>query len=144
MSERIADARACVPARRAVVVVVVEDDDGLRVALVRLLRARCFETRAYATGEAALADRDLEGCDCLVVDLDLPAMSGLDLVDRLRRRGVTAPAVAITAHDEPRVRDDVKRRGVEHFLAKPFLGRDLVALLDSIVGRPPRAGRRGG
>ena len=52
--------------------------------------------------------------------------------------------VAMTARDEPSVRDDAKRRGAEHFLAKPFLGRELVALLDSIVGRPPRTRRRGG
>jgi FixJ family two-component response regulator len=144
VSERIAEARPAESARPAGVVVVVEDDDSLRVALVRLLRARGFETRAYATGEAALVDCDLEGYDCLLVDLNLPAMSGLELVDRLRDRGVTAAVVAMTARDEPSLRDDAKRRGAEHFLAKPFLGRELVALLDSIVGRPPRTRRRGG
>ncbi len=144
MSERIADARPAESTRPASVVVVVEDDDSLRVALVRLLRARGFETRAYATGEAALVDCDLEGYDCLLVDLNLPAMSGLELVDRLRDRGVTATVVAMTARDEPSVRDDAKRRGAEHFLAKPFLGRELATLLDSIVGWPPRTWRRGG
>ncbi len=126
--------------RSAHVVILVEDDEGLRVALVRLLGARCFDTRAFASAEDALADRDLGQPACLVVDLKLPAMSGLDLVDRLRRRGVSAPVVAITANDEPRVREEVRRRGIEHFLAKPFLGSALVSLLEQIVGSPRPAG----
>jgi FixJ family two-component response regulator len=60
-------------------------------------------------------------------------MSGLDLVDRIRQHGVAVPTVLITAHDEPRVRDEVKRRGIQHFLAKPFLGSALVRLLDSVI-----------
>ena len=119
---------------------LVEDDEGLRAALVRVLSARRFETKAFASAEAALADRDLDWPDCLVVDLNLPALSGLDLVERLRQRGVTAPAVAISANDEARVRDEVRRRGVEHFLAKPFLGSALIALLEQIVGRQQPAG----
>ena len=112
--------------------------------MVRVLSARRFETKAFASAEAALADRDLDWPDCLVVDLNLPALSGLDLVERLRQRGVTAPAVAISANDEARVRDEVRRRGVEHFLAKPFLGSALISLLEQIVGRQQPAGDRCG
>jgi len=130
--------------RQGRVVLLVEDDEGLRAALVRVLSARRFETKAFASAEAALADRDLDWPDCLVVDLNLPALSGLDLVERLRQRGVTAPAVAISANDEARVRDEVRRRGVEHFLAKPFLGSALIALLEQIVGRQQPAGDRCG
>jgi FixJ family two-component response regulator len=119
--------------RHGHVVILVEDDAGLRGALERVLRAAGFEAQSYASAEAALADHRLEWADCLVVDLNLPAMSGLDLVDRVRKHGVTVPTVLITAHDEPRVRDEVKRRGVQHFLAKPFLGSALVRLLDSVI-----------
>ena len=86
-----------------------------------------------ASAEAALADHRLEWADCLVVDLNLPAMSGLDLVDRVRQHGFTVPTVLITAHDEPRVRDEIHRSGIQHFLAKPFLGSALVRLLDSVI-----------
>jgi len=130
--------------RQGRVVLLVEDDEGLRAALVRVLSARRFETKAFASAEAALADRDLDWPDCLVVDLNLPALSGLDLVERLRQRGLTAPAVAISANDEARVRDEVRRRGVEHFLAKPFLGSALISLLEQIVGRQQPAGDRCG
>ena len=130
--------------RQGRVVLLVEDDEGLRAALVRVLSARRFETKAFASAEAALADRDLDWPDCLVVDLNLPALSGLDLVERLRQRGLTAPAVAISANDEARVRYEVRRRGVEHFLAKPFLGSALISLLEQIVGRQQPAGDRCG
>lgn len=121
--------------RQGHVVILVEDDDGLRGALERVLRASGFEAQAYASGEAALADHGSDWADCLVVDLNLPAMSGLDLVDHIRQRGVTAPVVMITANDEPHVRDQVQRRGVEHFLAKPFPGSALVRLLDGAIAR---------
>lgn len=131
--------------RHGHVVILVEDDESLRAALERMLRAFGFEAQAYASAEAALTPQDLAWADCFVVDLNLPAMSGLDLVDRLRQRGVTAPAVIITAHDEPRVRAEVQRRGIRHFLAKPFLGSTLVKLLDDIVtaGTPAPKGKRG-
>jgi FixJ family two-component response regulator len=119
--------------RHGRVIVLVEDDAGLRTALERVLSASGFDAQAYGSAEAVLADGYFASADCLVVDLNLPAMSGLDLVDRLRSRGVDAPAVVITAHDEARIRDEVQRHGIEHFLAKPFLGSALVRLIDSIV-----------
>jgi FixJ family two-component response regulator len=120
-------------------VILVEDDEGLRAALQRLLRAWGFETRAYASAEEALADPALDCPDCLVVDLHLPAMSGLDLIDRLRERGLTAPAVVISAQDEARMRQETRRRGIAHFLPKPFLGSALVRKIDAAL-----AERRGG
>jgi FixJ family two-component response regulator len=120
------------------VIVLVEDDAGLRTALERVLSASGFDAQAFGSAEAALADGHFANADCLVVDLNLPAMSGLDLVDRLRSRGVATPAVVITAHDEARIRDEVQRHGIEHFLAKPFLGSALVRLVDAIVAGTSR------
>jgi FixJ family two-component response regulator len=74
------------------------------------------------------------------VDLNLPAMSGLELIYRLRERGVTAPAVAISAQDEAKVRLVACRRGIEHFLPKPFLGSALVRAADGALAE----GRSGG
>ena len=131
--------------RHGHVVILVEDDAGLRGALERVLRASGFEAQSYASAEAALADHRLEWADCMVVDLNLPAMSGLDLVDCIRQHGVTVPTVLITAHDESHVRDEVKRRGIQHLLAKPFLGSALVQLLDSVIagkGNDAPAGTR--
>jgi FixJ family two-component response regulator len=119
--------------RRARVVILVEDDEGLRVALLRVLRACGFEASAYESAEAMLDDAQAEPADCLVVDVHLPGMSGLDLVDRLRGCGQKWPAVAISAHDEAGVHEAVRRRGIERFLGKPFLGSTLVRTVNELM-----------
>jgi FixJ family two-component response regulator len=118
----------------APVVVIVDDDDGLRIALERVLRAYGFDVHAFCSAEDVLQAQDIECCACVVVDLQLPQMSGLELADRLRERGSTAPVVAISAHDEVHVRRAVALHGIEHFLAKPFLGSMLAAQVRSLVG----------
>jgi FixJ family two-component response regulator len=118
----------------APVVVIVDDDDGLRIALERVLRASGFDVRAFPSAEDALQAQGAESCACVVVDLQLPRMSGLELTDHLRQRGLTAPVVVISAHDEVHVRRAVALRGIEHFLAKPFLGSTLAAQVRSLVG----------
>jgi len=120
--------------RHGRVVILVEDDAGLRAALERMLRTAGFEAQAYADAEAALVDRTVDWADCMIIDVGLPALSGFDLLQRLRDRGVTAPAVVISAQDEQRLRREAERRGVTHFLAKPFLGSALLRLLDGVIG----------
>lgn len=121
---------------------LVEDDEGLRAALKRLLQAWGFATSAYDSAEAALADPAFDRPDCLVVDLNLPAMSGLDLIDCLRERGVVAPAVVISAQDEAKLGLETRRRGIERFLAKPFLGSALVREVDAVLDERRRGGVR--
>ena len=77
-----------------------------------------------------------------MVDLNLPAMSGLDLIDQLRRRGVTAPAVVISAQDEAKARQETRSRGIEHFLPKPFLGGALVRKVDAALAEGRRRSAR--
>jgi len=116
------------------VVVIVDDDDGLRLALERVLRAYGYEVRAFANAEDALQAQGAESCACMVVDLQLPRMSGLEFTDRLRERGSKVPVVVISAHDEAHVRKAVAQRGIEHFLAKPFRGSALAAQVRSLIG----------
>lgn len=127
--------------RQGRVIVLVEDDEGLRTALKRLLRAWGFEAKAHASAEDALSDAELDRPDCLVVDLNLPAMSGLDLVDRLRQRGITAPVVVISAREDASARDEMRHRGIEHFLPKPFLGSALVRTVDAALEERCGGGR---
>ncbi|MGE5713133.1 MAG: response regulator [Betaproteobacteria bacterium] len=121
--------------RHGRVVILVEDDTGLRCALERLLRASGFDARAFASGEDALVTFHQDKVDCLVVDLNLPAMSGFDLIDWLRERHIEVPAVVISAQDEPRVRAAAHARGVSHFLPKPFPGSALIRALDGFCQR---------
>jgi FixJ family two-component response regulator len=126
---------AAMPSAGGGTVVVVDDDDGLRAAMLRVLDAAGLEARGYANAEELLAERASQSATCLVVDLDLPGMSGLDLVDLLRHRGVTAPALVISAHPEPRVRAAAGRHGIERVLAKPFLGHTLVQAVHEMLAR---------
>jgi FixJ family two-component response regulator len=114
-------------------VLVVEDDDSMRDAIERLLRAAGFGTAAYASAEALLAAGAVPGALCIVTDLKLPAMSGLELLTELGARGGWPPVIVITAHDAPGVRDDAARHGAAAYLAKPFHGSALLGAIESVV-----------
>jgi FixJ family two-component response regulator len=109
-------------------IIVVEDDASMSQAIERILRAGGFAAVVFGSAEAALDAGAATTADCLVLDIKLPGMSGIDLYRRLAPRGDEVPAVFITAHDEPAVREEAERMG--SYLAKPFSGR---ALLDAIT-----------
>ena len=92
-------------------VLVVEDDEGMREAIETLLDAASIESAAYASAEALLAGGAVEYALCVISDIKLPAMSGIELLTELRRRGARPPVIVITAHDAPGVRDAAERHG---------------------------------
>ena len=108
---------------------MIEDDESMREALTRLLDAAGYESAAYASAEAFLANGVGEDAGCVVSDLRLPAMSGLELLSELRSRGLSSPFILITAHDAPGLREEALRRGAAAYLAKPFPG---TVLLDAV------------
>ena len=110
-------------------VLVVEDDASMRDAIERLLHAAGFLSTAYVSAEDLLADGAVKGAACIVSDLMLPAMSGLELLAELRARDRRPPFILITAHDAPGRREDAARCGVADYLVKPFRG---TVLLDAI------------
>jgi len=112
---------------------VVDDDESLRTALLRLLDAAGFEARGYASAEAFLADGTAEEAECVVSDLRLPGMSGLDLLAKLRARGGSPPLILITAHDAPGLREEALRRGAAAYLAKPFPGTVLLEAVKTAI-----------
>jgi two-component system response regulator FixJ len=119
-------------------VVVVDDDDGLRDALTRLLDAAGFRAEGYVSAEALLAAGLRDDAACLVTDLKLPGMTGLELVADLDARGVRVPVVLITAHDGPGMAESVRRLGASRYIAKPFRGTALLQVIRSLV-EPARA-----
>jgi FixJ family two-component response regulator len=110
-------------------VLVVEDDVSMREAIDRLLGAAGFDSAAYESAEALLESAGTQGAECVVSDLRLPAMSGLELLAELRARNWRTPLILITAHDAPGLADEAARRGAAAYLVKPFRG---IALLDAI------------
>jgi FixJ family two-component response regulator len=111
-------------------IVVVEDDLSMSQAIERLLRAGGFAVVLFPSAEAALEAGVAAASDCLILDVHLPGMSGFDLYRRLASAGERVPAIFMTAHDEPAIREEAERLGASSYLSKPFSGR---TLLDSIA-----------
>jgi len=117
------------------VVLVVEDDDGMREAIETLLEAAGFDTAAYSSAEAMLAGGAYERTLCAISDLNLPAMSGLDLLCELRKRGEHLPVIVITGFDSAAARKEAASRGAAAYFAKPFQASALLAAIESISMR---------
>ena len=114
-------------------VVVVDDDESFARALERLFRASGFEVRTYPSAEAFLAPTPLPQPDCLVLDIQLGGMSGLELQQRLRKLGAPAPIIFVTAHDAPGVREEAERAGCSAYFLKPVHRKSLVEAIAKAV-----------
>ena len=114
-------------------VYLVDDNDGFRDSTAWLLETAGFEVAAFASGpefvEAYGGDRHGDVPECLVSDVRMPQMSGLQLQDELRRRGIVLPLVFVTAHGDVPLAVEAMRKGAANFLEKPF-GED--ALVEAI------------
>ena len=112
-------------AQPATTVLVVDDDPAVRNSLKFSLELEGFIVRLYAGGRELLDDPDLPACGCLVVDQVMPGMTGLEMVDALRRRGISSPAVLITPNAGGKLRQRAATVGVV-VIDKPFFGNALV------------------
>jgi FixJ family two-component response regulator len=117
------------------VVLVVEDDESMREAIENLLGAAGFSSVVYESAEAMLAEESSERPLCVISDLNLPAMSGLDLLSELHRRSRHVPVIIITAYDSESTRQEAARRGAIAYLAKPFPSIALLAAIKTIDAR---------
>ena len=120
----------------APLVAIVEDDVACLRALGRVLRAGGCEVMLCGSAEEALATPLPRRPACFVVDMQLGAMSGLDLQARLNARGSTVPVIVLTALDDERVRAEARRLGCVAFLDK---GSDIDELLTIVHGLEPAA-----
>src|SRR5213593_4815320 len=111
------------------VVSIVDDDDLMRSALQGLLKAVGLPARAFASAEEFLESGQQHDTGCLIADIRMPGMSGLDLQARLNAQQIRIPTIFITAHGDERMRMQALRAGAVEFLAKPF---DDELLLDSV------------
>jgi len=115
-------------------VLVVEDDDSMRDAIERLLAEAGYGCVAFASAEALLALVEDDGAACVVSDLRLPGMSGLELLSTLRERHMAVPVIVTTAHDMPGLREEVIAHGAASYLAKPFRGSALLKAVGAAIG----------
>ena len=112
---------------------VVEDDDSMREAMGRLLNAAGFGCATFTSAEALLAGVGEKDFACVISDLKLPGMSGLELLAALRERHLSPPFILITAHDAPGLREEAARCGATAYLAKPFRGTALLKAVKAAI-----------
>lgn len=110
-------------------IAVVDDDESVRKALKRLLRAANLDATTFASGRDFLNSLAAQLPDCIVLDLHMPGMSGMDVQQQLARDGLRLPTVIITGHDEPETRSRCLSAGAAAYLRKPL---DDETLLDAI------------
>ena len=116
---------------RRLAVAVVEDDDALRKALGRLLLAAGFDPALFSSAEAYIEARPTPVC--VVVDVTLRGMSGLELQERLRRLGTAPAIIMLTGGDDAGIRERAEQNGCAGFFQKPLDGNTLIATIESIA-----------
>jgi FixJ family two-component response regulator len=117
-------------------VAVVEDDAIARNALGRLLNAGGFEPTLFDSAETFMAERH-RGWLCVIADVQLTGMSGIDLQCTLRSEALTVPVIVITGHRAEAVRERAEEAGCLAFLSKPFSGTAILTLLDALARQTP-------
>jgi FixJ family two-component response regulator len=110
-------------------VAIVDDDDLMRSALQGLLKEAGLPAQVFASAEEFLNSGHQYDTACLIADIRMPGMSGLDLQARLNAEQIRIPTILITAHGDARMRMQALRAGAVEFLAKPF---DDEVLLESV------------
>jgi two-component system, LuxR family, response regulator FixJ len=113
---------------------VIDDDDAVRDSILMVLETSGYTVRSFASGAALLRGDRPGKNDCLIIDMDMPGMGGLDLLDRLRCDGVITPAIVMTGGLSARRRAAVDRADAM-FLEKPFGVGELVSCIERALGR---------
>ena len=114
---------------------VVEDDESVRMAIRSLLRSLGFQVETFGSAECLLRSARLDDVACLIVDVCLPGMSGLDLQRRLIAANRALPMAFITAHDDPIAQRQALAAGALAFLRKPFSEESLLNAVRSALTR---------
>jgi len=110
-------------------VYIVEDDESIRRALKRLLRSTGYHALTFESAEDFIDSAPGGGEGCLILDIRLPGMTGLDLQEKLASQGAKYAVIFMTAHDNPQWRQRAEKAGAVAYLMKPF---DEQSLLDAI------------
>ena len=116
-----------------IVVHIVDDDEAVRHSLAFLLTNSGFAVRLHPSATAFLEQAKTGGNGCLVTDLRMPDMSGVQLLQRLRKAGMTLPTIVITGHGEVRMAVEAMKNGALDFIEKPFSEEVLIQSIRQAV-----------
>ena len=126
---------------KAPLVAIVDDDDDMRDALSDLLLVLGLSVRAFDRADALLAAYETDAFDCVITDLRMPGIDGLDLLTRLQALDASVRVIVVTSDTDPRTRARAIDAGAHVLLTKPLEDRVLIAHLASVLGRDLLAGR---
>jgi FixJ family two-component response regulator len=119
--------------QKASIVSIVDDDESVREATKGLVRSLGYPAAAFASAEEFLHSERMNDTACLITDVQMPGLSGVELQRRLLAQGLRMPIIFITAFPEERVRRHVLGAGAMCFLSKPFHEDKLIACLDAVL-----------
>jgi FixJ family two-component response regulator len=115
---------------KATRVFIIDDDDAVRRGLTDLLESANYDVETFATAEDFLARKPFSGIGCIILDVRMPGMSGLELQKRLNQSENSMPIVFITGHGDLPMGVDAMKKGAVDFLAKPFDDEQLLAAVE--------------
>lgn len=118
---------------------LVDDDASVRAAVEDLLASVGLDTRSYASAADFLERARLDAPGCLVLDVRMPGMNGLDLQQELQRRGLVLPIIFITGHGDIPMSVRAMKQGALEFLTKPFRDQDLLDAIDQALRKAQEA-----
>jgi two-component system response regulator FixJ len=121
--------------QRTATVFIVDDDDAVRSSLRLLLKSVGLQATAFPSARDYLAAWDPDQPGCLVLDVRMPGMSGLELQEELNRRGAIVPVIFITGHGDIPMAVEAMQHGAFDFLQKPFRDQDLIDRIQKATER---------
>jgi FixJ family two-component response regulator len=114
---------------------IVDDDDSLRQGLASLLRSVGLEVRTYGSTHEFLQTDLLEAPGCIVLDIRLPGISGLDFQEQLAELGIRQPVILMTGHGDIPMTVRAMKAGAVDFLSKPFRDQDMIDAITAAINR---------
>ena len=119
--------------KRELLSVVVDDDVSVRESLPDLLREFGLAARALSSAQEFLSSGCVDATSCLILDVAMPSMSGMELQQELKRRGKVIPIIFITGQEDETIRAQVLKQGAAAFLLKPFSDSALLAAIKTAL-----------
>ncbi len=120
-------------------VFVIDDDPSLRKSLSRLLRSVGYSVETFASAEEFLGREHFDGIGCIILDVQMPGLSGMDLQVELSKAETSMPIVFITGHGDIPMSVEAMRKGAVHFLPKPFDDNDLLRAMSEAIEKDRKA-----
>lgn len=118
-----------------VCVAIVDDEAPVRTALGRLLRLAHYDVTLFPSGEAFIESLETQTPDCVVLDINMPGMSGLDVQRRLRSVSIAIPAICITCSEDGSLVREALDAGAVNLLRKPFSNHELLGAIRAALAR---------